>query len=65
MGTITSKHFLGCAKTPICDMCGVALCWDISNEEYIDNKNFWDNWECRDCNPNYKGALKRQKENQK
>lgn len=45
--------------TPTCNSCGVALCWDISNEEYAEAKEFWDNWTCRDCNPDYEGALKR------
>jgi hypothetical protein len=45
--------------TPVCDSCGIALCYDISEEEYQENKSFWDNWQCKECNPNYKGALKR------
>ena len=45
--------------TPICNDCGICLCWDISEEEYQEEKAFWDVWKCQDCNPNYSGALKR------
>jgi hypothetical protein len=36
--------------TPICDSCGISLCWDIGEEEYHEAKAFWDAWVCRDCN---------------
>jgi hypothetical protein len=42
--------------TPQCSDCGVCLCWGIDEIEYLKWKGFWDNWTCRDCNPNYKGA---------
>lgn len=51
--------------TPVCSDCGVALCWDISVEEYCQGKEFWDEWKCSGCNPNYKGALKRFREERK
>jgi hypothetical protein len=38
------------AVTPICESCNVSLCWDISEEEYAEEKGFWDAWKCRDCN---------------
>lgn len=41
---------------PICDDCGVALCWSIDESEYLEWKGFWESWKCRDCNANYKGA---------
>lgn len=50
---------------PICDSCGVALCWSISYEEYKEHPKFWDTWECRDCNPNYKGSYQKYKEERK
>ena len=50
------------AVTPMCSECGVALCYDIPNEEYQEAKEFWDNWTCKECNPNYKGSLKKFKE---
>ena len=36
--------------TPICNECGVSLCWDISEFEYEKDSDFWDSWICRDCN---------------
>ena len=45
--------------TPICDRCGIKLCWEIVPEtEYEPNKKFWDNWECENCNPDYKFKLR-------
>ena len=38
------------ALTPICNRCGISLCWDISVDEYERQKGFWDSWICRDCN---------------
>ncbi len=52
------------ALTPMCGECGVALCYDISEEEYQEAKEFWNNWQCKECNPNYKGSLKKFKETQ-
>jgi hypothetical protein len=62
MGVIPDKFDPGCLK-PICNDCGVALCWDVSIYEYEEAEKFWDNWRCKDCNPNYRGALKRFKSN--
>lgn len=52
MGIQQSKSLDG--YTPHCESCGVALCWDISLYDYLEAKVFWDNWECKDCNPTYK-----------
>ena len=38
------------ALTPICNCCGVSLCWDISTEDYRNDQDFWDDWICQDCN---------------
>lgn len=57
MGIIQSKSTDG--YTPICNKCGVHLCWDISYVEYEEDEEFWDTWECEDCNPFAKGAHKR------
>lgn len=65
MGVLDSYYFPGDAFTPICNNCGVTLCWDIDKYEYKENKGFWDSWKCRDCNPDYKGSLKRYMENNK
>lgn len=35
--------------TPICEVCGVRLCWDISEPEYNERPEFWDNWCCQEC----------------
>jgi hypothetical protein len=43
---------------PICDDCGIALCYDINKFEYLDHKEFWDNWVCDRCNPNYLRAYR-------
>ena len=45
--------------TPTCGDCGIALCFDISEEEYLEQKPFWDQWKCENCNPNAKGSRKR------
>jgi hypothetical protein len=42
---------------PICNSCGIALCYSLSEEEYYRVKAFWDKWECDQCNPNAVGAL--------
>lgn len=59
---VAQSNYLPDALTPVCAVCNVFLCWDISTEEYGEAKEFWDNWQCKDCNPNYRGALKRFKQ---
>lgn len=44
--------------TPICNECGVSLCWDISDSEYEAAKVFWDDWICKDCNGGQALSLK-------
>ena len=51
--------------TPICNECGICLCWDISFYEYIENKSFWDNWICEVCNGGTPLSLKQYIENKK
>jgi hypothetical protein len=36
--------------TPQCEECGIALCWDIPQEDYDACPEFWDRWKCQDCN---------------
>jgi len=36
--------------TPICNSCGISLCWDIHESDYNENKGFWDAWICEECN---------------
>lgn len=38
------------ALTPICNDCGVSLCWDIEEGEALANEDFWNQWICQDCN---------------
>lgn len=49
--------FLG-GYTPICNDCGVSLCWDISEQEYDEAKAFWDDWICQGCNNGVKMSRK-------
>jgi hypothetical protein len=46
------------AVTPICNTCGVSLCWDISEQEYGEDQKFWDAWICQDCNDGNKFSRK-------
>lgn len=46
------------AVTPMCNKCGIALCWDISEEEYGEAKKFWDKWICQECNDGQPLSLK-------
>lgn len=59
MGTQVTASTIPGGITPLCNECGVALCWDLPEEEYLQDKGFWDEWRCRDCNPDYEGALQR------
>lgn len=63
MGTVILPSTQISALTPICNDCGIVLCWDISEIEYQEAKEFWDNWTCEECTPNYRpGSLKRFKQ---
>lgn len=50
MGVHIHSRTIDEGLTPICNECGVSLCWDISDLEYISYKEFWDDWICQDCN---------------
>lgn len=39
--------------TPICNSCGIVLCYSISDICYEEHRLFWDEWECDVCQPNY------------
>lgn len=47
------------AMTPICNECGVSLCWDVAEEEAIRDAAFWDQWCCLDCNGGQAMSLKK------
>lgn len=57
MGVVSDKGLGG--YIPVCETCGVALCWGIAPHEYEEDKKFWDDWQCRDCDPNADGSRKR------
>lgn len=47
------------AMTPICNCCGILLCWDISEEEALgENNAFWESWVCQDCNNGVRMSLR-------
>ena len=50
MGVQVTGGTLPGGVTPVCNECGVALCWDISEGEYAEDRAFWDAWRCRECN---------------
>ncbi len=50
MGVHRTASTLAGGLTPICNECGVSLCWDIAQDEYDETPAFWDAWTCRDCN---------------
>jgi len=58
MGVIKEDEFGYIYYTPICEDCGIQLCWSIEEEVYNQQSEFWNQWKCKDCNPNYSGALK-------
>lgn len=43
--------------TPVCSECGVHLCWDISEQDYEEDKPFWDDWICKECNHGHAMSL--------
>ncbi|NCX56010.1 MAG: hypothetical protein EBW87_02280 [Burkholderiaceae bacterium] len=47
--TITTSTLPG-GVTPICNECGISLCWDLSDCEYRERQAFWDSWVCKECN---------------
>lgn len=49
MGVIVTETTLDGGLTPICSSCGLALCWDISLEEYKEKPQFWEDWICKYC----------------
>lgn len=50
MGVTVSNGTMPGGVTPICNSCGISLCWDITDNEYLEDKSFWDSWKCEDCN---------------
>jgi hypothetical protein len=50
MGVAQVSRTMPGGYTPICEECGIYLCWDISFEEYAENEAFLDAWVCEHCN---------------
>ncbi len=50
MGVQINRGTLPGGVTPVCNECGVQLCWDISQSEYTEDRAFWAAWRCRECN---------------
>lgn len=49
MDVVKSKTFAD-GFTPVCNACGVHLCWDIGPDEYAKSWQFWTRWCCESCN---------------
>lgn len=50
MGVHVHNGTMPGAVTPICNCCGIALCWDVDEDEYENAQAFWDAWVCKECN---------------
>lgn len=50
MGATVCRGTMPECLTPVCNECGIHLCWDISEDEYAEYKQFWDDWICQSCN---------------
>lgn len=61
MGVSLKNIHLGEVQ-PMCDDCGIALCWSVDLKEFIEWFGFWDVWKCCRCNPDYKNAYQKYKE---
>ncbi len=49
---VIGPTFLG-GYQPVCGECGIALCWELAPQEYEEQKEYWDNWSCENCDPYY------------
>lgn len=58
MGVQVMASTMPGAVTPTCNECGIALCWDISEEEYEEARPFWDRWICETCNGGRRMSLR-------
>ncbi len=58
MGVIHTNSTMPGAVTPVCNVCGVFLCWDIAEHEYVHDQAFWDEWICQECHGGVPLSLK-------
>lgn len=42
MAVIIGSRTIPGAVTPACNDCEITLCWDVSDEDYEEQKVFWD-----------------------
>lgn len=49
---------------PICSDCGIRLCWELSEQEYEERKEYWDNWKCEVCDEHYFADWRKNHRNQ-
>ena len=59
MGLHTHGGTMEGALTPICEACGVSLCWDIEENEALADEAFWNQWKCQDCNDGVRMSLEK------
>jgi hypothetical protein len=50
MGLTVHPGTMPGGMTPICNSCGICLCWDISKQDAARDAAFWEAWVCQDCN---------------
>ena len=58
MGVVVLVSTMAGSVTPICNRCGVTLCYDVDEDEYDDDQEFWDGWVCESCNGGTPMSLK-------
>ncbi len=63
MAVIETPSTIPGGVTPVCSQCGIHLCWDISENEYLEAKPFWDDWACKQCSPRQLSLKQWMKEN--
>jgi hypothetical protein len=56
MGVIKLEHH---EYQPVCNDCGLALCFTLDEREYEREQEYWDYWTCVYCNPHAVGSLAR------
>jgi hypothetical protein len=44
---------------PICNDCGICLCFVITDQEYERTKDFWEQWCCSQCDSYAIGSFAR------
>lgn len=63
MGLIVTPSTMPGGQTPICNDCGILLCWDLDDETATAQAAFWNAWRCETCDPHARGSRKRAQAN--